>query len=106
MHVQAEAVDRQVAETVIKALKGSNKPFLYTSGGGVLGETDGAVDESVLCDPNGAFYNRAKTEQLVVAVRSHACLQSRSTVVWRFAVTMYQTCNVAQAGWVALMTCA
>ena len=38
--------DKHVSEVINKALKGSNKHFVATSGGGVLGETPGPVDVS------------------------------------------------------------
>lgn len=38
--------DKLLVESVIGALKGSNKPFIYTSGIWVLGPTDGATEET------------------------------------------------------------
>ena len=70
------ALDQAFAETVVAALAGSGKPFLYTSGAGVYGETGtDIVDESIAPQPERCPYpaiaawmrQRIATEQTVLA---------------------------------------
>jgi nucleoside-diphosphate-sugar epimerase len=62
----AVLLDRAVVETVLEALEGTGKPFVYTSGTAVVGDTRGRVsDESTPVDESGPVAWRAAHEALV-----------------------------------------
>ncbi|MEM6468845.1 MAG: SDR family oxidoreductase [Planctomycetota bacterium] len=59
--------DENAVGAMLPALEGTNKPFLYTSGSGVLAETGvQAVDETVAADDKGPVARRAALEQTVL----------------------------------------
>lgn len=63
----APQADRQSVEAIIGALEGTRKPFIYTSGVWVLGNTGESVaDESSPLDPTPLVAWRPGVEQLVL----------------------------------------
>jgi nucleoside-diphosphate-sugar epimerase len=56
-------VDRQAAEAMVEAMEGTNKPFVLTSGVGILGGKPRASEEDAAADPNGP---RAASEQVAL----------------------------------------
>src|SRR5271165_2253706 len=61
------AVDRQAVGAMLDAMAGSGKPFLYTSGIWVVGDTGGRVaDETWPARPISLVSWRADVEQLVL----------------------------------------
>ena len=64
----AVETDRQNIETFLSALAGSNKPFIYTSGSMVTGDTgDQMTDETAPLDTKGAAAWRGQHEGLTLA---------------------------------------
>lgn len=65
------AKDEKVVEAMLSPLAGTGKPFLYTSGSGVLADTGSvAVDESVATDDEGPVARRAALEKTVLAAHT------------------------------------
>jgi nucleoside-diphosphate-sugar epimerase len=63
----APAADRQAVETIISALEGTEKPFVYTSGIFVTGNTgDRVADEDTPLDPTPLVSWRPEVEKLVL----------------------------------------
>jgi nucleoside-diphosphate-sugar epimerase len=63
---QASANDQAIAETILGALEGSGKPFIYTSGVWVMGETRGRLaGEMFPCHPPAPLAWRLAVEKLV-----------------------------------------
>lgn len=63
----APAADRAAVETILGALRGSNKPFIYTSGYWVIGNTgDRPADEESPLHPAQLVAWRPAVEQLVL----------------------------------------
>jgi nucleoside-diphosphate-sugar epimerase len=56
-------VDRQAAEAMVEAMAGTGKPFVLTSGVGILGGKPRATEEDAAADPNGP---RAASEQVAL----------------------------------------
>jgi nucleoside-diphosphate-sugar epimerase len=72
-------IDQAAVQAMLDALRGSGKPFLYTSGIWVLGDTGGKVaDESWPTNPAVLVAWRPAMEQLVIAAASTAV---RSVVI-------------------------
>lgn len=66
------AVDREAVRVMLDAMGGSGKPFVYTSGIWVLGDTGGRVaDESWPVRPIAMVAWRADVEQLVLDAAAH-----------------------------------
>ena len=68
---QAGAIDRAAVEAMLAGLEGSDKPFLYTSGVWVYGDTQGRVagEVSMLHPPQRVAW-RPAVEELVLEARS------------------------------------
>ena len=67
----AGQVDRAAVEAIIGALSQFNRPFIYTSGCWVLGNTGGRVaDEDTPLDPTPLIAWRPAIEQIVLAAAS------------------------------------
>lgn len=65
------AKDEKAVEAMLSPLAGTEKPFVYTSGTGVLADTGTqAVDETVAADFEGPVAGRAALEQLVLQAQS------------------------------------
>lgn len=62
------AIEQTAVTALLKALAGSNKPFIFTSGCGLIGNTgpEGA-DENSVPHPPAFFVPRLQTETMVVA---------------------------------------
>jgi nucleoside-diphosphate-sugar epimerase len=72
-------VDREAISLMCNALRGTRKPFIYTSGIWVLGDTGGKIaDESWPVNPVALVAWRPGVEQMVIAA---ARLEVRSVVV-------------------------
>jgi nucleoside-diphosphate-sugar epimerase len=69
---EAGAVDRAAVEALLGALKGSGKPFIYTSGVWVYGDTRGSMagEVSMLHTPAHVAW-RPAVEELVLASKPH-----------------------------------
>jgi nucleoside-diphosphate-sugar epimerase len=75
----APAADRAAVEAMLAALAGSNKPFIYTSGYWVLGNTgDRPADEEAPLNPTPLVAWRPAVEHLVLTA---AARQVRSVVL-------------------------
>jgi nucleoside-diphosphate-sugar epimerase len=62
------ARDRAIVTVMLDALAGSDRPFVYTSGTGVLGNTgDTLADESTIPAPQQGVQDRVETEKSVIA---------------------------------------
>jgi nucleoside-diphosphate-sugar epimerase len=85
--MQALEHDRQVALTFLDALAGSQKPFIYTSGGALVSDhavgegSDRIVTEDTAFEPSPVFAPRAAAEREVVTTASRGI----RTVVLRLA---------------------
>ena len=76
----AAATDRAAAETFVRALRGSTRPFLYTSGVWVLGATgDVPADETAPRNPSAIVAWRGPLEERLVA----AATEGTRTVIIR-----------------------
>jgi nucleoside-diphosphate-sugar epimerase len=72
-------LDKAAVQAMLDALRGSGKPFVYTSGIWVLGDTGGKIaDESWPLNPAALVAWRPAMEQLVIAAASTAV---RSVVI-------------------------
>ena len=60
-------MDVKVVQTILDALKGSNKPFIGTCGAGVLGNHTRVADESTRV-PDHPLAMRAKSVRLIMSV--------------------------------------
>ena len=68
----AFAQERAAVEAMLDTLKGTRKPFLYTSGAGVFAETgDRVVDETASPDAKEDVGLRIPIEQTVVQAAEH-----------------------------------
>jgi nucleoside-diphosphate-sugar epimerase len=79
------SVDRQAVEAMLQAVAGSGKPFIYTSGVWVLGDTGGKVaDETWPVRPAALVAWRPVLEQLVLetAQRNVRAIVIRPAVVY------------------------
>jgi nucleoside-diphosphate-sugar epimerase len=79
------AVDREAVRTMLEAVSGSGKPFLYTSGIWVMGATNGQpADETWPLQPSAMIEWRAGVEQLVLdsAARDVRAIVIRPAVVY------------------------
>lgn len=66
-------VDIAVVDTILKALEETNKPFIYTSGCWVLGNTGGSIaDEEAPTDPPSLVAWRPALEQRILAAADRA----------------------------------
>ncbi len=65
----APEADAQAVAAILDALDGTNKPFIYTSGVWVLGNTNGVADEETELDPTPLVAWRPAIEQRVLAAR-------------------------------------
>jgi nucleoside-diphosphate-sugar epimerase len=63
----APEADAQAVAAILDALDGTNKPFIYTSGVWVLGNTDGVADEETELSPTLLVAWRPAIEQRVLA---------------------------------------
>ena len=67
MSAQGGAIDRAAVESIVEGLKGSGKPFVYTSGVWVFGNTGSQpVDEMSALDPTPLVAWRPAVERLVL----------------------------------------
>ena len=65
-------LDEQAIRAMLQAIRGSGKPFIYTSGIWVLGDTGGqAADETARLNPAALVAWRPAVEQLVLAAAKH-----------------------------------
>lgn len=65
---QMATIDRLAVTTLLSSLEGTHKPFIYTSGIWVIGDTGGLVaDESTLLNPSPLVAWRPAIETLVLA---------------------------------------
>ncbi|MEM9542128.1 MAG: SDR family oxidoreductase [Cyanobacteria bacterium P01_E01_bin.42] len=65
------AKDEKAVEAMLSALAGTGKPFLYTSGSGVLADTGTeAVDETVAADDKGPVARRGALEKTVLEAQN------------------------------------
>jgi nucleoside-diphosphate-sugar epimerase len=65
-------VDAAVVRAILKALEGTGKPFVYTSGVWVLGSTgDKVADERAPVNPTPLVAQRPAIEQAVLAYKDH-----------------------------------
>lgn len=65
------AKDEKAVEAMLSPLAGTEKPFLYTSGSGVLADTGTeAVDETVATDDKGPVARRAALENTVLEAQN------------------------------------
>ena len=63
--------DQKATEAMLSSLAGTGKPFLYTSGSGVLSDTGTeVVDETVDTDDKGPFARRAAVEKTVLQAQN------------------------------------
>ncbi len=68
----ASEADRLALDAILAGLNGTNKPFLYTSGIWVIGDTHGAVaDETTPLDPTPLVAWRPAHEQRVLTEAGH-----------------------------------
>jgi nucleoside-diphosphate-sugar epimerase len=63
----APQADEQAVAAILDALEGTNKPFIYTSGVWVLGNTKGVADEETPLDPTPLVAWRPAIEERVLA---------------------------------------
>ena len=64
----AVQVDLKVISTILSALKGTNKPFIGSSGAAVYGDLADPVDESTPVSASWGKGTRAEAEQLLLEV--------------------------------------
>ena len=68
----APQTDKQTVKAIIGAIEGTNKPFIYTSGVWVMGNTgERVVDEDSPIDPTPLVAWRPAVEQLVLQAATH-----------------------------------
>lgn len=73
------AIDGKAVCTMLDAIAGSGKPFVFTSGIWVLGNTDGQVaDETAALRPTPLVAWRASIEQIVLAI---AAQEVRTSII-------------------------
>ncbi|KAK9796648.1 hypothetical protein WJX73_008369 [Symbiochloris irregularis] len=83
-YAEAMKTDGDLIATVIQALKGTNKPFIITSGGAVLGSVDTPADES---HPVPKGPSRADSEVLAI----EGAQQGVGTIVIRLPTNVYDS---------------
>lgn len=82
----AVKVEQKVIATFINALAGSGKPFVATSGTGLLGDTgDRIIDDSEMIIPKDALASRATAEQAILT----AAQQNIRSIALRLPIFVY-----------------
>ncbi|MFH7029873.1 MAG: NAD-dependent epimerase/dehydratase family protein [Heteroscytonema crispum UTEX LB 1556] len=61
------SADRNAVEAILGALEGTNKPFIYTSGIWVIGDTSEIADETSSINPTPLIAFRPAVEEIVLA---------------------------------------